>query len=339
MSDIRKDVHDPIDEAVEWHLRLSSSAAKEEDWLAFECWLASDSKNREAYDRVEMTWTELDEAKRLEPKLRAALPEHARASVVVDLDSRRRQQPKSQASQWGRWAVAACVALLVIAPATYFAWPKSVTYVTAKGETRNIVLADGTKIRLNSASRISVALGKTRREVEMYDAEASFDVAKNPSRPFFVTVGDRQVRVVGTDFNILHHAGQMTVTLRRGVIDVIPHDAPAAASTVRLVPGQQLVHREGQAASTVSTVEPETAYAWQDGHLIYHNELLSDVVSDLNRYFTVPILAGGDTAALRFSGVLAIDSEDAVVQRLETFLPVVAERSDSQITLHRKSEN
>ena len=88
MSDTKKDVHDPIDEAVEWHLRLSSSAAKDQDWLAFEHWLASDSKNREAYDRVEMTWAELDEAKLLEPKLRADLPERDLASVVIDLDSR-----------------------------------------------------------------------------------------------------------------------------------------------------------------------------------------------------------------------------------------------------------
>jgi transmembrane sensor len=336
MSDPRRHYARAVDEAVEWHLRLNSNATTEEDWLAFEQWLALNANNRDAYDRVETTLVELDEAKLLEPELRGLPAERAAsAPVVVDFDGGRR----SRNSHWRNWAAAACVGFLVIASAAYLVRPTSATYTTAKGETRTVKLADGTTIRLNSGSRIKVTLGKMRREVAMYDAEASFDVTKDASRPFFVTAGDRQVRVIGTDFNILHHDGQMTVTLRRGVIDVIPQGTPVSAGTVRLAPGQQLMHREGQSTSTVSAVEPEIAYAWQTGRLIYHNRPLSDVVSDLNRYFVVPIQADGDAAALNFSGVLAIDTEDAVVQRLETFLPLVAERSDNQISLHRKSED
>ena len=333
MNEIRN-ARDPVDEAVEWHLRLDCGTAREEDWLAFEQWLSSDDRHRDAYDRVERTNAELGEAKLHEASIAA---ERARGSVVIDFASRRSH--KAQPSRRTPRAVAASVAFFTIAVSiAYLAWPRWVTYATAKGETRNIELADGTRIRLNSGSRIRVALGK-ERQVVMDDAEASFDVAKDPSRPFVVTVGDRQVRVVGTDFNILHHAGQMTVTLRRGTIDVVADGALVSTPPIRLAPGEQLVHRAGKPDRAVRKVEPDIAYAWQDGHLIYHNRPLSDVVSDLNRYFTVPILAGGDTAALSFSGVLAIDTEDAVVQRLETFLPLVARRTDGKITLHLKPEN
>ena len=69
----------------------------------------------------------------------------------------------------------------------------------------------------------------------MADGEAAFDVAHDPTRAFLIAVGDRQVRVVGTEFNLRRREGLTALTVRRGVVEVRPAGAPDAAPT-RLVP-------------------------------------------------------------------------------------------------------
>ena len=56
----------------------------------------------------------------------------------------------------------------------------------------------------------------------MADAEALFDVAHDVRRPFLIGVGDRQVRVVGTEFNLRHRDDQVDLTVRRGIVEVRP---------------------------------------------------------------------------------------------------------------------
>ena len=207
---------------------------------------------------------------------------------------------------------------------------------TAAGEVRDIALADGTHIKLNGAPAMSVRLGREARRVQMADAEATFDVAHDPQRPFLIEVGDRQVRVVGTEFNIGHHDGQTALTVRRGVVEVRPVDQPTATPT-RLVVGQQLRHRDGQTESTVSATDPDNAFAWTQGQLIYRDAPLSEVAADLSRRLPRPVrTADAATGAMRFTGVLVIDNEDAVLRRLEAYAPVKAEPVRGAIVLRRR---
>jgi transmembrane sensor len=209
-------------------------------------------------------------------------------------------------------------------------------YRTAAGEVRDLLLADGTRIKLNGASSLSVDLGRDARRVEMADAEATFDVAHDPRRPFLIAVGDRQIRVVGTEFNLSHHQGQTALTVRRGVVEVRPARSPSATPT-RLTAGQQLRHRDGAGASQISNVEPDNAFAWTQGQLVYRDAPLSQVAADLSRRFPRPVRpADPATGALRFTGVLVIDNQAAVLNRLEAYAPVRAEPVRGAILLRRR---
>lgn len=317
------------DEAVEWLMRVQGDDA---DWTGLTAWLEAAPENREAFDRAERLWAELDVQAQ---EITAALDAQTPPAKVIDLASRRRT-----ASPMRRFlapaAVAAGVALaVVLAPLFRPAPAPSVLYATGKGETRLVRLADGTRINLASASSLHVSLDRDARRVTMDDAEAAFDVAKDPKRPFLITAGDRTVRVVGTEFDVRRRDGSLLVTVRRGIVQVAPN-ASGEGATERLTPGQQLTHQEGSASAVVRAVDPDPAFAWRAGRLIYQDRPLPEVVADLNRYFAVPIRVHGDAADLRFSGVLVIDREDAVVGRLQTFLPVVADSAPDAITLRRR---
>jgi transmembrane sensor len=319
------------EEAARWFARLQGEAATGDDWLAFERWLQSSPAHAKAYDRLEGLWVDLDYA-----------PVARDLGGRPLLAARRRTPVRAVRRQLGRraWlaAGAAIAAGLAVAVGVGLWSPRvaTQTYETAAGQTRDITLADGTHIRLNAASKIAVSLGRDARRVQMADAEAAFDVTHDAKRPFLIRVGDRQVRVVGTEFNLRHRADLLDLTVRRGTVEVRPADELEAQPT-RVSVGQELTHVAGQVGSILKVADPDQAFAWTNGQLIYRDQPISDVAADLTRRFGKPVrIADARTAALRFSGVLVTDSEAAVLRRLEAYAPVRVERTSDAIILHHR---
>ncbi|HEX5264309.1 MAG TPA: FecR domain-containing protein [Phenylobacterium sp.] len=171
---------------------------------------------------------------------------HARRTAARSTGSRR---------AWlavGGLAAAATIAFAVL-PASVFLPLATQTFATTKDEHRSIKLADGSTLDLNADSRLSVTLGARDRRVVMAEGDAVFDVAPDKARPFLIAVGDRILRVVGTRFDVRRRAGQLSVTIERGLVEVGPADSPAGR-TFRLGHGQRLDHAEG-GADVVANLE------------------------------------------------------------------------------------
>lgn len=320
---------DPIQQAAsDWFARLQGDAGLE-DWTAFQAWLEADPAHAAAYDRVEALWVELEDLPADGIPAPAALdvtPEN-----VVPFASR----PKPPARRWV-WtglvttAAAAAVAVAVLPQLTR---PTFTDYATKRGETREVTLADGSRLTLGGATTLRVRLTRAQRDVTLVDGEASFDVAHLEDRPFVVVAGDREVRVLGTEFNILNHDDRLAVTVRRGLVSV----SGGQDGAVRLAKGQQLIHTRGSAPSLVRTADPDAAFAWKSGKLVYRETPLTEVVADLNRYVATPIRLDPSAASVKVSGVLLVDEEAAMIRRLELFAPIVSQRRDGEIVLKAKA--
>jgi transmembrane sensor len=203
-----------------------------------------------------------------------------------------------------------------------------VVYEAAPGQIRDVALTDGTRLRLNAGSRISVRLDRDARRIDMADGEAVFDVAHDPARPFLISVGDREVRVVGTEFNLRRRAAKIVLTVRRGLVEVRPA-GHAEIEPMRVAPGEQLTHSEASGHSALNAVDPEEAFGWTVGRLIYRDEPLAEVAADLGRRFGRKIRPLDErTAQTRFTGVLVLDDEKAVLQRLSALAPVLVQSGD-----------
>jgi transmembrane sensor len=324
------------DDAIAWLLRLNAPEATEADWLALQVWLEAAPENRVAYDRAERVGHELTASAGELLRALETPPAASRRPAPARRDTAHARRPRRQGA-WGVMgglaAAAAAVTLFVaIRPDAPAPAPAQI-YQTAKGEDRLLTLADGSQVHLNSASRISVRLDKKGRHVELTEGEAAFDVAHDPARPFLIAAGERDIRVVGTEFDVLRHEGRLRVTVRRGVVSVQSPEDAARIEPVLLKAGDELDHRPGSRHWTLRRVDPDAAFAWRNGDLVYRDQRLDDVVSDLNRYFSTPVRVDSDAAALRFSGVLKIDEQQDVVRRLQAFLPIVAERKSDGVTL------
>ena len=322
---------DRIDQASAWVVRLHADEVTEADWLGLEDWLAANRANVAAYEEAERLWAAVGAYR--EPILAGLDPEKAAPPGALNLGRRR-----SARAGWRNWSLAAAPIAAALVAGVLLIGPmlegRAVTYATAPGETREVTLKDGTTIALNGGSRLTVRLTGKARTVEMGQAEAAFDVAHDPSRPFLITVGESRVRVIGTAFNIRRDAASTRVSVSRGIVQVADLQDPSHA--VRLTVGETVARDDATDRAVVSRDDTDAAQAWRTGRLIYRDRPLSEVAVDLSRAFSVPITVSGSAASLRFTGVLELGEEDRVVARLEGFLPVTAYRTASGIELRAR---
>lgn len=309
-------------QAAAWVVRLHADDVTVADWDAAAVWLGADPVHQRAFDEAEGLWRAADE---LAP---------VQAAPVVDL-ARHRQRRSGLSRRWliAAPAMAAAVAAAVLLAPLLQSSP-AVVYRTMPGETRKVALEDGSTVQLNGGSTLSVKMERGRRLVHMDQAEAVFDVAHDAGRPFLIDVGESQVRVVGTAFNIRRSAGETEVSVLRGVVEVSDLDAPSRK--VRLTVGQAVRRADADDQMAVEPVDVRTAAAWTQGRRAYDDRPLSEIAADLSRAFATPVAVAPDAANLRFSGVLLLDDEAAVIERLERFLPIKAAREPQGVRLERR---
>ncbi len=309
--------------AAGWVIRLQAPEAGEAEWLAFEAWLAGDPDARGAFDAAMAVWLAAD---RLEDS-DAVAPRRRRASGTFG--GRSYGGIALGLGGLGAAVGAAWVVISVqpgLAPiAKPVAAPAPTVYAAAPGKQRAILLADGSRLTLSGGSRVAVTLGAHARQVAMASGEVAFSVVHDPSRPFSVAIGDRQVRDLGTEFDIARAGPRIRVTVKQGEVAVGAMDG--AGAPIALQAGRQLVHDEDTGVSSVRDVAPDEAFAWEQNRLIYRDQPLRVVVEDLNRYFPHAVRIGDErVAAMRFTGVLAVDGEEATIRRLVALLPISADR-------------
>lgn len=198
-------------------------------------------------------------------------------------------------------------------------WPHAETYETGTSERRVIMLADGTRMTLNTRSDVRVDLTIAHRTVKVLRGEALFEVAKEPGRPFVVQVADATVVATGTTFLVRAEPKAtgsdelLGVTLIEGQVIVKRSAVEGPLVTpVVMTPGERLRLTLSEGASIRSALlalrmdrpHIESVIAWQRGEAVFDSTPLSVAVAEMNRYSRVPIvLASEAVAALCISGV------------------------------------
>ena len=325
-------------DAAGWVVRLTAAEAGEGEWLAFAAWLEATPGGREAYDAALALWLLADQAGADDGRQ----DRRGGASRGAPLLSRFGGMAALGLGGLGAAISAAFVLTLHTAPALQASRPATaapLVYAAAPGQRRSVVLADGTALELNGGSRVEVVLDAHQRRVVMSEGEVAFAVVHDPNRPFAVSIGDRQVRDLGTEFDIRRAGGKIRVTVRKGAVEVASNGT-SAETPIALGAGRQLLHDEVTGASSVRSVSADEVFAWKQGRLIYRDQPLRVVVDDLNRTFPHAVRIEGErVAALRFTGVLAVDGEEATIRRLVALLPISATRVGDETVLKARETN
>ena len=161
------------------------------------------------------------------------------------------------------------------------------TVITPRGTEYLLTLSDGSRVWLNSDSRLKfpVKFSKGMRRVELV-GEGYFEVAKDTSSPFIVNSGKLEIKVTGTSFNIAAYPDEKIVqtTLVSGSVDV---SCPECADTesVSLVPNEIAIFVPGIQKIEKKRVDIAPYVAWHEGFLTFHDESLGSIAKKLERWY------------------------------------------------------
>ena len=164
---------------------------------------------------------------------------------------------------------------------------KTNTLSTAKGETYQVKLPDGTAVWLNAASSLTYSASLTAhgKRVVRLSGEAFFQVAKDKSHPFIVESKGQQVEVLGTQFNINSYKEEEVTktTLLEGAVSI-----SSGGQSKILKPGQQSV-LSGTDKLTVKDVNIEEATAWKNNDFYFRVESMESVMRKVSRWYNITV--------------------------------------------------
>jgi len=324
------------EEAAIWTWRLDSGETTSADQLAFDSWLRQDPRHRRAMDEFSRAWSALDglaEAKRDEKIATFAIATHPPV------------QRRDRRYWW--FAAAAMITGAVLGAFWLRSGSESQTLATAVGQQRNVSLADGSVVELNTNTIVETNLGRKSREIYLHKGEAHFKVAHDSSRPFLVHAGDAVVRAVGTQFEVrVRNDQHVDVVVNEGRVEV-QADTPRAgsgqfgpetgtrihnssATMVRAVSaGQELSTAfTGYPVVPISPQQLSSELAWREGAIVFDGVPLSQAITEIERYTDARIVVSdAQIAAMRVGGRFRTDDVQGIFQALEAALPIKIRRT------------
>jgi transmembrane sensor len=269
--------------AAEWFAARLGPHDAELEWR-FSEWLARDPKNAEEYALCGLTW-ELS------------------AAAAVGVDGRVDVRPA-----WYRrgltYGIATLAATVLLALAIFrFIPPAATEWHTGPGGLSTVVLADGSRITLNTRSTLEVRLGRTRREVRMQEGEAFFEVARDPSRPFVVETPLGVARAVGTRFNVLLEGEREEVATEEG--KVLVRALGGSTAGVLATAGTRATLVRGEPQPALDRADLTRIDNWRASRLEFDRVPLEAALREFSRYTSVPVRApSADVQRTYISAVL-----------------------------------
>lgn len=305
--------------AAAWVLRKSDGLTPEEQ-ARMDVWLADAPEHRVAFWRLERGW---NQAGRLSA-LRSPDP----------LDTTVVRTPR-WASSVGRRQVFAIAAGLVMAVGlAVLTWPRSDVFQTEIGERQQLTLEDGSRLDLNTRTRLRASMSDNVRQAWLDEGEAYFSIAHDENRPFVLHMGQRTVRVLGTRFIARRHGDHVSVTVAEGRVSVTDaghnSDAPLILTVGDAVSieGASLLRRQ----ETPQSIDAELA--WRGGQLVFDQVLLGEVAAEFNRYNHTQIeIDDASTRAIRIGGTFEANNVDAFLRLLSAAYGLHVERDGETVII------
>jgi transmembrane sensor len=338
------------EEAAHWWTLLHGEGATAADRREFLSWVSRSPERIEAYLGMErlmaalqsrdLRWTETPAEELIrEAKAAAASPPVA-ATGRFRITPAEPRGSRRTALKWGLalGAVAACFAAAVVALRLPLLPAGSQRYATGFGEQRSILLADGSRVTLNSASGIEVDFGKLRRTIHLLHGEVLFQVSHDPARPFDVHAAGAVVRAIGTEFNVDLRSNYTAVTVLQGRVAVMngaqaslpvasagrpasggpPSPGfPAPPGALLLGVAERVIITPAGMARPQRVDDLSAVTAWTHGQLVFENRPLGEVVDELNHSSAQRIVIRSSRLRERkVTGIIQLGDPDSLLSFL-----------------------
>lgn len=212
------------------------------------------------------------------------------------------------------------------------------TLVVPYGKRTQITLSDGSKVWLNSGSKL-VYPASLKEERNVYiEGEAIFEVTHSEQHPFFVVTKDFEIKVLGTVFNVNAYPDDniSSTVLERGKIE-LSSSAKNLFSKERLtiIPGTMAIFNSTEKAFHQQKVNAQNYMSWRDGYFIFKDEPLANIIKKLERYYNIEIvLQNKNLGKEAFSGNLNLrNTPEEVLNVIAQTTPFIVRHEDQKLII------
>jgi transmembrane sensor len=296
--------------AAAWLVRLHEDASPQ-NIAACNRWRAADPTHEQAWQR----------AQRLNAKLGVVPP----GLGMSTLGRKNRIDRRAALKAMTVLCVAGTSGYVIHRSAPWRQWASDER--TAIGERRSLVLADGTRVDLDTATAIDIAFSATERRLILNAGAILVQTGPDrrsfptPYRPFIVQTREGRIRALGTRFVVRQDSGTDSATrvaVLESRVEVTPRAAPQ---------GRRLIEAGQQIYFTAAGIEPPTradphVADWSNGVLYADRMRLGDFAAELGRYRVGVLRCDPAVADLRITGAFQLDNTDSILAALPGTLPV-----------------
>ncbi len=351
--------------AADWLARRESGSWTDADEIAFEAWLDSSIAHRVAYIRLDTAWKSAARLKALGAGVPAGIvpergswgdtrffkglsPMSTPLSAAQDGAAGKLVSAPPEATPqmraWLRRCVPAAAALVlaivaggvVFRVADFFGGDR---YTTPVGGLNDVRLVDGSRIVLNTDTRVRVALAAKERRIDLDRGEAFFQVAKDGARPFVVYARNKRVVAVGTQFSVRLESNDVQVVVTEGAVKLAVVDSPDVASPPALIKAGAIARTSKTDVLVREQTRPEAEdlLSWRNGYVVFHDITLAQAVAEFNRYNVRKIeIADPRLASLRIGGNFRANNTEAFLWLIESGFSIDVERGDDKVVLRAR---
>ena len=283
--------------ALDWTIRVQDAGFT--DWDGLTAWLEADIRHAERFDTLAVR-----DAEAVDLLREAGPPMPVHPAFLKNKGSGEERASRG----WMR--LAAGLAIPVAFSGGLFLYGRggpagraaaaaaTIEVATLPAEQHSLTLADGTRIAVAGATRLSI--DPTARTATLLAGRATFRVVHDAARPFSVRLGEVTVTDVGTVFDLHRSARGVEIAVAEGVVQL-----DGAGDGQRVWAGQIARLTDGAAAETASIV-PADVGGWKDGRYDYADASIAEIAADLSAATGVQVSAAPDIAARRFAGSIRV---------------------------------
>ncbi len=320
--------------ASEWMAKLDRGLTVSEE-VRFKGWLFEQDGSYEVFMAMATAWDRMD--------------------YLTMLAKEKPPTTQQVRSRWPHYAVAAVLICGLFAWQQLFLASKQgavesnqyvQAYETSKGERRDHQLPDGSRLSLNTNTRVDVKYSPDQRNLFLEQGEIHLRVESDSARPLTVFAGDRIFRAVGTEFNLeISEDQQIELVVTEGIVMIgVLAAAPDGNnySQPRLLPDSGTLVSAGRelVVSTSSDLQPATEVpeaidqediavklSWRDGNLIFRGESLEEAIAEVGRYTEVEFIFLDETSKRQtVSGLFRAGDVDGLLMTLRNNFNITHEQ-------------
>ena len=297
--------------------RRLAEAWSEDDQAKLDTWLQESPANLIAYVRLEAAWSRTDRLVVLrDPAAETEKPARSARTLMLQIA-----------------AVIGAIAIIGAGAMNTLLKPEGRVFSTPVGGHEVVNFADGTRIELNTNTKLRADMTNTSRTIWLDRGEAYFQVKHDPAHPFTVVVGNQHITDLGTKFVVRRDSRKMQVALVDGSIRMGAEGHKAAVlrpGDVAIATANSLSVKRAP-AQTISN-----ALSWRKGLLVFKHTTLAEAAAEFNRYNqTKLVVATEATGELKIYGTFRVQDATLFAHVVQDVLGLRLEADSGEIVISR----